>query len=295
MAERLILGTRGSQLALAQSSQVARWIEAASGGAVQVELRVISTKGDRVQDRPLPEVGGKGLFTAELEAELHSGGIDFAVHSLKDLPTEMPEGLTLGAHPEREDPRDLLVGGPLSALPAGAVVGTGSARRRVQLLAARPDLVVEGIRGNVDTRLRKLREGPYDALVLAAAGVRRLGLQLEDAAPLDPELCVPAPGQGALGVQCRDGDARVLGLLGLIDHPPTRLRVDAERAFLNTLEGGCSVPAGALAELDGDRLRLRGVLADEQGRVHRDERVGLASEGPALGRRLALALRAALA
>ncbi|MCB9765298.1 MAG: hydroxymethylbilane synthase [Alphaproteobacteria bacterium] len=289
MPDLLVLGTRGSQLALAQSGQVAEQITRASG--VPVRLEVISTKGDRVQDRPLPEVGGKGLFTAELEQALRDGGIDLAVHSLKDLPTEMPEGLTLGAVPERADPRDVLVGSTVEALWPGAIVGTGSARRATQLKALRPDVEILGIRGNVDTRLRKLHEGPYDAIVLAAAGLARLGLEVEGQR-LDPRLCLPAPGQGALGVQCRAGDADVLGVLASIEDRATRLRVTAERAFLEAIAGGCSVPAGALATLDGVALTLRVVLADASGQLHHAERTGLAADAEALGRSLGEALRA---
>lgn len=261
----LILGTRGSKLALAQSTQVAKQIEALD--EVSVELRVISTKGDRITDRPLREVGGKGLFTAELEAALRDGSIHLAVHSLKDLPTEDAEGLIIGAVPRRADVRDVLVGAALDELPQGARVGTGSARRKVQLLALRPDLSVEGIRGNVDTRMAKALEGPLDAVVLAEAGLARLGVDVERH-PLEPERCVPAPGQGALGVQCASSNARVRTLLRQIEHAPTRICVTAERSFLARLGGGCSVPAGAHAQLVKGRLKLRCMLADAQGTPH---------------------------
>ena len=260
---KLILGTRGSKLAVAQSTQVAKQIEALDE-ELSVELRVISTKGDRITDRPLREVGGKGLFTAELEEALREGSIHLAVHSLKDLPTEDPEGLTIGAVPRRADVRDVLVGASLHDLPQGARVGTGSARRKVQLLALRPDLSVEGVRGNVDTRMAKALNGPLDAVVLAEAGLARLGVDIERH-PLDPQVCVPAPGQGALGVQCAFSNAPIRDLLRQIEHAPTRICVTAERAFLARLGGGCSVPAGAHAELVKGRVKLRCMLADAQG------------------------------
>lgn len=279
----LILGTRGSQLALAQSKQVAGWLQEAHG--IPVRLEVIATRGDRVQDKPLPEVGGKGLFTAELEEALRSGSIHLAVHSLKDLPTEDAEGLVVAAIPPREDPRDVLVGATLKGLAAGAVVGTGSARRRAQILDARPDVTVQGIRGNVDTRLRKLDDEPYDAIVLAAAGLARLGLDVERT-PLNIDECVPAPGQGALGIQtAAEGPARAL--IGALDDEETRLCVEAERAFLAQLEGGCSVPAGAYARLDGDKMWLRVMWADDAGAVHRAAARGHWDEGVEMGAGLA--------
>lgn len=287
MARPLVLGTRGSMLALAQSGQVARAVEAASGLAV--ELRVIRTRGDAVQDRPLAEIGGKGLFTAELEAGLLDGSIDFAVHSLKDLPTDEVPGLRLACFPERVDPRDVLVGPELSSLRLGAVVGTGSLRRRVQLAALRPDLVFEDIRGNIDTRLRKLEAGQYDAIVLAAAALARLGLSVPSR-PLEPEQCLPAPAQGILGVQCRAGDGRVLDALGRLDHPPTRAAALAERAFLSALSGGCSVPAGALATLRGQTLELEAMFARE-GAPRRVRVSGAVAEAAQLGQQAAEALR----
>ncbi len=242
MSEGLRLGTRGSRLALTQSQQVADAITAASG--VEVELVTISTRGDRIQDRPLPEIGGKGLFTLELERALLDGSIDLAVHSLKDLPTEDPDGLVLGAIPVRVDARDALVGTTIEDLEAGAVVGSGSLRRRVQILAVRPDVQVSDIRGNVPTRLLKRDEGQYDATILAMAGLIRLGIERPDVNPLPVEVMVPAVGQGALGVQCRAGDARVLGVLALIEDSETRTAVAGERTFLSTYGGGCNVPAG---------------------------------------------------
>ncbi len=260
---KLVLGTRGSPLALAQSRMVAALVEALDEG-ISVDLRIVSTKGDRVQDRPLHEVGGKGLFTAELESALREGSIHLAVHSLKDLPTEDADGLVVAAVVQRADPRDVLVGASLEGLSEGARVGTGSARRRVQLLAARPDLEVVGIRGNVDTRVRKAQEGEVDAVVLAEAGLARLGLDVERH-PLDPSLCIPAPGQGVLAVQCAWTNATVRDLLRQIEHAATRLCINAERAFLARLGGGCSVPAGAYATLHRGEMTLRAMLADSAG------------------------------
>ena len=263
MSDELVLGTRGSALALAQSGQVAARLTAATG--VPVRLQIVRTRGDDVQDRSLAEIGGKGLFTAELESALRDGGIDFAVHSLKDLPTDDPAGLVIGAVPLREDPRDVLVGFDLASLPAGARVGTGSLRRRFQLAQHRPDVVVAAIRGNIDTRLRRRDEGRYDAIILAMAGLRRLGVQRADIHPLDPTLMIPAVGQGALGVQARSGDRRVLDLLAALHHPPTARCVAAERSYLRAWGGGCNVPVGAHATLDGDMILLRATVEDERG------------------------------
>jgi len=239
----LILGTRGSKLAVTQSQQVADAITERTGRPVRLEI--IRTRGDKIQDRPLAAVGGKGLFTAELEAALNDGSIDLAVHSLKDLPTEDAPGLMLGAIPLRQDPRDVIAGRRLEDLPAGSVVGTGSLRRRTQLAELRPDLELRDIRGNVDTRLAKRDRGDYDATILAMAGLRRLGIEREDLYPLSIETMVPAVGQGALAVQCRAGDRVVLDLLASIEDAVTRRCIDAERAFLTAIGGGCNVPVAA--------------------------------------------------
>lgn len=285
--QTLVLGTRGSQLAVTQSQQVADAITAATG--VPVVLQIIRTRGDQVQDRPLAAVGGKGLFTAELEAALAQGTIDLAVHSLKDLPTEDAPGLVLGAFPVRQDPRDVLVGAALDELPRGAVVGTGSLRRRTQLAWARPDLALRDIRGNVDTRLSKRDRGEYAAVVLAMAGLRRLGIERADLYPLDVEQMVPAVGQGVLGVQCRQGDARVLGLLAAIDDAPTRRCAQAERAFLAEIGGGCNVPVACHVVVGPDG-GLHGVAVGPRGDDARRVRAE-GREPVELGRRLALALR----
>jgi hydroxymethylbilane synthase len=273
MTERIAtlrLGTRGSALARWQTDYIAARLTAAWPGLV-VEIEVLHTQGDRVLDKPLPLIGGKGLFTAELEEALHSGAIDLAVHSLKDLPTELPPGIVIGATPVRADVRDVVVsrsGHPLTALPPDAVVGTSSRRRAAQLLHACPLLRTADIRGNVDTRIRKALDpdGPYDAILLAAAGVERLarGDAITERVPLD--LMLPAPGQGALAVQCRDEPA-LLALLAPLDDPATRVAVTAERAFLSGLGGGCSVPVAAYAELVDGRLHLRGRVASLDGRA----------------------------
>lgn len=284
----LLLGTRGSKLAVTQSQLVADSITAATGRAVRLEI--IRTRGDRIQDRPLAAVGGKGLFTAELEAALIDGSIDLAVHSLKDLPTEDAPGLTLGAFPVRQDPRDALVGEPLTRLAQGAVVGTGSLRRRTQLAWARPDLDLRDIRGNVDTRLAKRDRGDYQAIVLAVAGLRRLGIERADVYPLSVDQMVPAVGQGVLGVQCRAEDPVVHGLLAAIDHAPTRRCALAERTFLHFFGGGCNVPVAAHVVVGTDH-RLHGVAAgpDADGRRLRIELVE--TDPVALGQALAAALR----
>jgi len=267
----LRIATRRSQLALAQARWVKQRLEELEPG-LTVELREYVTTGDRVLDVPLAQAGRKGLFTREIEEALLAGEADVAVHSLKDLPGALPPGLLLGAVPEREDPRDALVapgpaaaGESLQALPAGARLGSSSLRRGAQLLHLRPDLRVESIRGNVDTRLRKLDEGQYDGLVLAAAGLRRLGLAHRISACLSPEECTPAPGQGALGIECRAGDAAAAALLARLDHGPTRAAVTAERSLMVELGGGCSIPLGAFARPAGDSLRLIAVVAAPDG------------------------------
>jgi hydroxymethylbilane synthase len=257
----VVIGSRGSALARWQADHVAALLGAAYPN-LQIEIAIISTRGDRVLDTPLPLIGGKGLFTAELEHALRGGEIDLAVHSLKDLPTDDPPGLTVGAIPERASVHDALVsrgGHTLDSLPPGATIGTSSRRRAAQALHARPDLQIADIRGNVPTRIRKVEDadGPYDATLLAQAGLERLGQvdRISEVLPLDRML--PAPGQGALGVQCRD-EADWLALLSAINHPPTRRAVAAERAFLAGLGGGCAVPIAAYGVVEDGELRLRG-------------------------------------
>lgn len=282
---RLRLATRGSQLALAQSQQVADAVTKASG--LPVELVVISTRGDRVTDRPLAQVGGKGLFTKELEEALLAGAVEFAVHSMKDMPTDQPAGLGFAAVPARVDPRDVLVGATLGELPTGAVVGTGSLRRARQLKDLRPDLRIEGIRGNVDTRVQKQRDGLYDAIVLAAAGLRRLGRVGDAAAFLEPEQMLPAVGQGALALQIRLDRTEVQRALAPIACRDTARAVEAERAFLNAISGGCSVPAACYATVEGDGLRVRGLYAPDDGPIRRADLRGATSQASALGRQAA--------
>jgi hydroxymethylbilane synthase len=278
----VVLGTRASALARTQTELVARALTTAWPGLV-CETRVLDTAGDRTQasGEPLPEIGGKGLFTEELERALRDGEIDVAVHSLKDLPTEDAEGVVVGAVTEREDPGDCLVSraGVLSDLPSGAVVGTSSLRRAAQLRAFRPDLEVRSIRGNVDTRVRKVREGEFDGAVLAAAGIRRLGLEAEVAEWLSEVVMLPAPGQGALAIQCRDGDP-VLDLVHPLEDAATRAEVTAERAFLRVLGAGCAAPVAALATATTTpRVRLQALVASVDGAdVVRVEGEGMANE-----------------
>jgi hydroxymethylbilane synthase len=292
----VVIGTRASALARAQTETI---IELLTAGRpdLDCETKVISTAGDRTQasGEPLPEIGGKGLFTAELERALREGEIDLAVHSLKDLPTEDADGVVVGAVSAREDVRDCLVareGGVLAQLPAGAVVGTSSLRRSAQLRALRPDLEVRSIRGNVDTRIGKVRDGEYDAGVLAAAGVLRLGLEDTVSEWLDPDTMLPAPGQGALAVQCRAGDDTILALLAEVDDPQARAETTAERAFLRTLGAGCAAPVAALAATTSTpRVRLQGLVASVDG----GQMVRVDGEGDpqALGDELALEALAA--
>jgi hydroxymethylbilane synthase len=284
----LRLGTRGSQLALAQARLVADRLEAAAPG-LAVELVTIATAGDRDQATPLAAGERPGWFTTAIQEALQRGEVDIAVHSLKDLPTRRPQGLVIAAVPLREDPRDALVsrtGAPLRSLPPGAVVGTGSPRREAQLRELRPGLDIRPIRGNVETRIRKVREGEYDAAVVALAGLRRLGLEAEVAEIFGFEELLPAPGQGALAVECRADDARARGLLSRIDDPAVRLAVTAERSFLAAIEGGCSFPAAAYAEHFGTTLKLHALVASG-GRIVRSKMGGPAETAAGLGRQLA--------
>ncbi len=284
------VATRGSQLALTQSRWVADRLQEANPGT-QFELHTFKTVGDKVLNVALSQIGGKGLFTKELEDAMLAGKADMAVHSLKDMPTELPAGLTLGCIPEREDARDVVItvdGTRFADLPAGTVVGTSSLRRMAQLRHRRPDLEFVPIRGNVDTRLRKLEEGQVGALIMAASGFHRLGLQDRITEYLDPAYCLPAPGQGALAVEIRDGDPEVAAMVAKIHHLETAVRVEAERAVLARLEGGCQVPIAAHAVLDGDRLHLEGLIASTDGsRVVRYAAEGPAREPRALGVRVA--------
>lgn len=252
---RIVVGSRQSALALTQAGHVIDCLKAASAEhklQCEFEIKRIVTKGDRILDVSLSKVGGKGLFVKEIETALLSGEIDMAVHSMKDMPSELPEGLVIGAVMEREDLRDCLVtrnGGGFKDLPPGAKVGTSSLRRASQLSAARPDIVIEVIRGNIDSRLRKLETEELDAIMLAAAGLHRMGWESRISEYLPPEMCVPAVGQGALAIECRSGDSFMLELLQHVRHQETETATAAERSFLRTLQGGCQVPLGAYASV----------------------------------------------
>jgi len=280
----LVIGSRGSQLALWQANWVKDRLEALGE---QCRIEIIHTTGDKITDVALSKVGTKGLFTKEIEEALLNGSIDLAVHSLKDMPTEVPAGLILAAMPVREDPRDALVGLKLADIPQGARVGTSSLRRAAQLRAVRPDLQIENIRGNVDTRLRKLDDGQYDAILLAAAGLRRLGWHERIAELLEPETMCPAVGQGALTIETRDDAGRAFAVVTRLDDPQTRICVTAERAVLATLGGGCQVPIGAHAVVDGTDVVVRAVVVSPDGsEIIRRNASGPAPDAAAIGRKL---------
>lgn len=290
MRSPLTLGTRGSQLALWQAHHVQAQVERA--WPIEVRLETIHTTGDNITDVPLAQAGGtKALFTKEIEEALLAQRIDLAVHSLKDLPVALPAGLALAAIPAREDARDALVsrrGQRFEQLPAGARVGTSSLRRQVQLRLLRKDLPIEPLRGNLDTRLRKLDEGQYDAIVVAMAGLKRLGWADRATQVFSPEEMVPAIGQGALAIEARADDAELLAGLRRLADPDTEATTEAERAFLARLGGDCQVPLGAHAEIKGERLRLAGVVVSlDGGRAVRGAEEGEASEARAIGTALA--------
>jgi hydroxymethylbilane synthase len=298
-AARLRIGTRGSPLARAQTDLVCRALRSAHADLAEpdaLEVVVVRTTGDRITDRPLAEFGGKGLFCKELETALLEGTIDLAVHSMKDLPTWLPDGLAIGAMLEREDFRDVLLAQgatSLAGLPRGAVVGTASLRRQAQLLARRPDLRVVSFRGNVETRLKKLAAGEVDATLLALAGLKRLSLDPGLGTALAPEEMLPAVGQGAIGVECRSGDETVRALLAAVDHAPTSACVRAERALLAALDGSCRTPIAGLAEISEGSLRLRALIARPDGSLClTTERRGDPASGEALGRDAGEELRA---
>ncbi len=283
------IGTRGSPLALAQAEETRLRLEEAFpelAGAIAIEI--IHTTGDKIQDRPLSAIGGKGLFTKEIDEAQLEGRVDIAVHSMKDVPTYLPDGLTLAALLPREDVRDVLIsskGRSLAELPEGAVVGSASLRRAAQILRRRPDLTVIPFRGNVQTRLRKLAEGQVDATLLAMAGLNRLKLMPVEAVPLSVEEMLPAVAQGAIGITCRADDERALAILAALDHLPTRIRVTAERAFLAILDGSCRTPIAGLAELDGERLTLTGMILRPDGKEAHDVIAsGIVSSAETIGR-----------
>jgi hydroxymethylbilane synthase len=287
---RLRLGSRGSALALWQARHVASQLEAAWPG-LEVAVTIIKTEGDRHLETALAASGGKGVFVKEIEDALFAGAIDFAVHSLKDLPTDTPPGLAIAAIPTRHDPRDALVSPTatrVSDLPRGARVGTGSPRRRCQLLHVRPDLSCVDVRGNVDTRLAKLARGDFDALLLAVAGIERLGLTEAPYTAIPVATCVPAPGQGALAVETREEDSETRRLVGVLDDPASGSCVRAERSFLAALGAGCLAPAAALATLAAGALTVDGMVGEPDGtRLRRATVTGAAADAGALGTALA--------
>jgi hydroxymethylbilane synthase len=287
-APLLRIGTRGSPLALAQANEVRARLAATHGfDEAQIELRAIRTTGDRIQDRPLADAGGKGLFTKEIEEALLEGAIDLAVHSAKDLPTWLPEGLALVACPPREDVRDVFVSrkaATLQALPPGATIGTASLRRQALVKRLRPDLTVVPFRGNVETRLRKLDDGVVDATVLALAGLKRLGRADAATAMLSTDEFPPAVGQGAIAIEARADDARTRELVRVVDHADTTTALTAERAFLAALDGSCRTPIAGLALIERDRLTFRGLIIRPDGtETHETTRVGARAEAAELG------------
>jgi len=295
----LRIGTRGSPLALWQANTVRALLaaahpELAPPGAVAIIP--IRTTGDTVRDRTLAAIGGKGLFTKEIEEALTAGTVDLAVHSMKDVPTVLPDGLAIGCVLEREDPRDAFFsakGSGIAALPAGAVVGTASLRRQAQVLRARPDLTVVPLRGNVDTRLRKLEEGAIDATLLALAGLKRLGLAARATSVVETAEMLPAVAQGAIGIETRIGDTRVALYLEALHHAPTARRIEAERALLAALDGSCRTPIAALAEIGAEgRLSLRAqIIRPDGSEMHETTRTGSPEDGEAMGRDAGAELR----
>lgn len=290
MRKKITIGTRGSLLAVTQSTMIKKMIEQQHPG-IQIEMEKITTQGDKILDVPLAKVGGKGLFVKELEDALLDGRADLAVHSMKDVPTELPEGLHLGVVTERENPRDAFVSNKytnIDDLPRGAKVGTSSLRRKSQLVAIRPDLVIEDLRGNVDTRLRKLDEGQYDAIILASAGLNRLGKSDRITSFIDPTQMLPAIGQGALGIELRVNDAELLEGISFLNHPATATAVTAERAFLLRLEGGCQVPIGAYGTTEGDTVTLTGLIASVDGKeILKEQATAPAADAARMGTELA--------
>lgn len=289
MKAELKIGTRQSLLALWQSNYIASCLRERYPEC-RVELKKIVTKGDKILDVPLAQIGGKGLFTKEIEEELLDGTIDLAVHSLKDMPTVMPEGLCLTAITARANAGDAFVSNKyanFAELPLGAIVGTSSLRRKAQLLAARPDLQITNLRGNVDTRLRKLDEGLYDAVILAAAGLERLGHGDRIRSLIPASVCLPAVGQGALAIECRADDAETRAMLDCLNDVPTRRATSAERAFLGLVEGGCQVPIGVHADVNKNAIRVEAIIAALDGSVVlRDTITGSADDAEKLGKEL---------
>jgi hydroxymethylbilane synthase len=290
MTEGIWIGTRGSKLALWQANWI-KWSIEKQYPSLPVHLKVIHTSGDKILDVPLAQVGGKRLFVKEIEEELLEGEIDLAVHSMKDVPSDLPEGLHLGFYTNQDDPGDALVSREkkkLFDLPRGGKVGTSSLRRQAQLLSARPDLQIFSIRGNVETRLRKLEEEKLDAIIMASAGLKRLGLEERITEYLDPEVSLPAVGQGVLGIELRKEDNRLHETLSFLEEPDTRIRMRAERSFLKRLEGGCQVPIGAYATVKEGEVLLKGMVASLNGETMiRESLSGNADQAEQLGVELA--------
>ncbi|UCG78214.1 MAG: hydroxymethylbilane synthase [Nitrospirota bacterium] len=296
MKSKIVIGTRGSKLALWQAEWIKSELEKTHGG-IEVSLQIIKTTGDKILDVPLAQVGGKGLFVKEIEEAMLRNEIDIAVHSMKDVPTEFPEGLHLAVITKREDPRDAFITrkengswkiAKFQDLPEGAVIGTSSLRRSSQLLNLRPDLKIEQLRGNVDTRLRKLDEGMYDAIILATAGVKRLGWADRITEMMSPDVSLPAIGQGAVGIECRVDDSEVYDAIAPLNHHETEVCVRAERAFLRKLEGGCQVPIAAHAVLKDGKVIIEGLVGDVEGKkIIRGSREGDEKDNRSLGTSLA--------
>lgn len=290
MSKKVIIGTRGSKLALWQANFVANKLKSADQ-ELEVEIKTIKTKGDKILDVSLAKIGGKGLFVKEIELALIRGEVDLAVHSMKDLPTEIPEELKLGAILERDDPRDALIskdGLTLAELPQASRVGTSSLRRQAQLLNWRADFTLVDVRGNLDTRIRKMKEGQFEAIIVSSAGVDRMGWQDLITERIPPDILLPAVGQGTIAVEVRTNDDYMTGLTSIINHRPTQLAILAERALMRRLEGGCQVPVGALGKADDDKLELQGIVASLDGkRLLKDSIQGASAQAESLGTALA--------
>ena len=289
--KKLVIATRGSQLALWQSEHIKELLESSHDG-LEVELKVMKTKGDKILDTPLAKIGGKGLFTKELEDAMLSGEAHIAVHSLKDVPTVFPDGLVLGAITKRENPKDAFLSQKyedIDSLPEGAVVGTTSLRRRMQLLAYRPDLKIKNLRGNVNTRLKKLKDGEYDAIILATAGIKRLGFENEVKyfTPIKKSIMIPAMGQAALGIECVD-DEKILEIVKVLNDEDAFVETTIERDFVDVLQGGCQVPIGVNAKLKGDKVKVRAVVGMPDGsKMIKEKLVASKSDYKLLGKELA--------
>ncbi|WP_297455553.1 hydroxymethylbilane synthase [Persephonella sp.] len=287
---KIRIGTRKSKLALWQANYVASQLKKHFPD-IEVELIKITTKGDKILDVPLAKVGGKGLFVKEIEEAMLRNEIDIAVHSLKDVPTYFPEGLGLVAITEREDPRDAFLSVKYSSLdemPSGAVLGTSSLRRKAQILEKRKDLVIKDLRGNVDTRIRKLEEGQYDGIILAYAGLKRLGLENKVKQIFEPDYMIPAVAQGFLGIEARLDDEKTKQIVSVLNHKESQLRAEAERAFLKTLEGGCQVPLAAYSEIKNGKLKITGFVSDLEGnKIFKDSLEGDPENAENIGKTLA--------